>query len=126
MAIACLICAIGAFLVVPGRAGAASPAASAFDTAVETGAPGAPINLSRPATAWEARIDELCAPASAEVDPDRRVAYYHEAQAIAAENVPLIHTTLGERSVAVRNVFGNTTPTFFGLGDIRYLYRTDR
>ena len=64
--------------------------------------------------------------ASSEVDHERRVAYYHEAQAIASENVPLIHTTLGERIVAVRNVFGNTTPTFFGIWDVRYLYRTDQ
>ncbi len=56
----------------------------------------------------------------------RRVACYHEAQAIAAENVPLIYTTLCERIAAVRNVFGNTTPTFFGIWDIRYLYRNDQ
>lgn len=48
----------------------------------------------------------------------RRVAYDHEAQAIAAENVPLIYTTLGEGIVAVRSVFGNTTPTFFSIWDI--------
>lgn len=48
------------------------------------------------------------------------------ARANAAENVPLIYTTLGERIVAVRSVFGNTTPTFFGLWDIRYLYRIDQ
>ena len=83
-------------------------------------------NQSQPATPWEARIDELYVLASAEVDHERRVAYYHEAQAIAAENVPLIYTTLDERIVAVRNVFDNTTPTFFGIWDIRYLYRTDR
>ena len=82
-------------------------------------------NQTQPSTAWEARIDEMYVLASAEVDHEQRVAYYHEAQEIAAENVPLIYTTLGERIVAVRNVFGNTTPTFFGLWDIRYLYRTD-
>lgn len=50
---------------------------------------------------------------------------YREAQAIAAENVPLIYTTLSERLGAVRNVFGDTTPTLYGYWDIRYLYRTE-
>lgn len=37
-----------------------------------------------------------------------------------------ICTVQDERIAAVRNVFGNTTATLFGLWDIRYLYRTDR
>lgn len=78
-----------------------------------------------PATAWEAEIDELYVKASQELDHNRRVAYYHRAQEIVAENVPLIYTTLGERISAVRNVFGNTTATLYGLWDIRYLYRID-
>ena len=82
-------------------------------------------NQPEPATSWEAEIDELYIKASQELDRDQRVAYYHRAQAIAAENVPVIYTTLSERLTAVRNVFGNTTPTLYGLWDIRYLYRTD-
>ena len=82
-------------------------------------------NQPEPATAWEAEIDELYIKASQELDRDQRVAYYHRAQAIAAENAPVIYTTLSERLTAVRNVFGNTTPTLYGLWDIRYLYRTD-
>ena len=78
-----------------------------------------------PATAWEAEIDRLYIEASQEFDHGKRVQLYHEAQAIAAENVPVIYTTLGERLGAVRNVFGNTTPTLHGYWDIRYLYRTD-
>ena len=39
--------------------------------------------------------------------------------------MPLIYTTLSERLSAVRNIFGNTTPTLYGLYDVRYLYRTD-
>lgn len=42
-----------------------------------------------------------------------------------AENVPLVYTTVPERLTAVRNVFGNTTPTLFGVWDIRHLHRTD-
>jgi len=79
-----------------------------------------------PATDWEAEIDRLYIEASRELDHDRRVRLYREAQAIAAANVPLIFTTLGERLGAVRNVFGNTTPTLYGYWDIRHLYRTDQ
>lgn len=78
-----------------------------------------------PATEWEARVDELYVKASAELDHDKRVQLYWEAQAIIAENVPMIFTTLSERLGATRRVLGNTTPTLFGFWDIRYLYRTD-
>lgn len=78
-----------------------------------------------PATDWEAEIDGLYIIGSRELDRQRRVALYHEAQEIVAENVPIIYTTLSERIAAVRNVFGNMTPTLYGLFDVRYVYRTD-
>ena len=81
-------------------------------------------NQPQPATEWEAEIDALYVMGSQELDHDKRVALYHRAQEIAAENVPVIYTTHGERLTAVRNVFGNTTPTLYGLWDTRYLYRT--
>ena len=81
-------------------------------------------NQPRPATKWEAHIDELYVTASQELNHEKRVELYHQAQEIAAENVPVIYTTLSERLSAIRNVFGNTTPTLYGLWDIRYLYRT--
>ena len=83
-------------------------------------------NQPEPATEWEAEIDELYILGSQELDHEARVEYYHRAQAIAAENVPVIYTSLAERLTAVRNVFGNTTPTLYALWDIRYLYRTDQ
>ena len=83
-------------------------------------------NQPEPATEWEAEIDESYIMGSQELDRDRRVEYYHRAQEIAAENVPVIYTTLSERLSAVRNVFGNTTPTLYALWDIRYLYRSDQ
>ena len=83
-------------------------------------------NQMEPATAWEAEIDDLYIRASQELDHAERVKLYHRAQAIAGENVPLIYTTQGERLTAVRNVFGNTTPTLYGIWDIRYLYRADQ
>ena len=81
---------------------------------------------AQPATAWEAEIDELYVLGSQELDREQRLAHYHRAQEIIAENLPLIFTTHPERVTAVRNVFGNTTPTLYGLWDIRYLYRSDR
>ena len=80
----------------------------------------------QPATDWEAEIDDLYIRAGQELDAGERVTLYHRAQAVAAENLPLIYTAQPERLSAVRNVFGNTTPTLYGLWDIRYLYRTDR
>ncbi len=82
-------------------------------------------NQPSPATDWEARIDELYVKASQELDEEVRAKYYHEAQALAADNVPLIYTALSERLTASRNVFGNLTPTLYALWDVRYLYRTD-
>ena len=82
-------------------------------------------NQPEPATEWEAKIDELYIMAGRELDRDKRVDLYHQAQEIAAENVPVVYTTLSERLSAVRNVFGNMTPTLYALWDIRYLYRTD-
>ncbi len=83
-------------------------------------------NQPQPETEWEAEIDELYIKASQELDRDQRAAYYHRAQEVAAENVPVIYTTLSERLSAVRKVFGNVTPTLYGLWDSRYLYRTDQ
>ena len=82
-------------------------------------------NQPQPATDWEAEIDDLYVRASQELEHSERVALYHRAQEVAAENMPLIYTTRSERLSALRNVFGNTTPTLYGLWDIRYLYRTD-
>lgn len=82
-------------------------------------------NQLEPATPWEEQIDELYIEASQEPDPSERVRLYHRAQELVAENVPVIYTTHPERLTAVRNVFGNSTPTLYGLWDIRYLYRTD-
>ncbi len=83
-------------------------------------------NQPQPGTDWEAEMDELYIKASQELDREKRVEYYHRAQDVAAENVPVIYTTLSEHLSAIRNVFGNTTPTLYAFWDNRYLYRTDR
>ena len=82
-------------------------------------------NQEQPATEWEAAIDESYVLGSQELNRELRVQHYRRAQEIAAEQLPLIYTTLSERLTAVRNVFGNTTPTLYGLWDVRYVYRTD-
>lgn len=82
-------------------------------------------NQESPARDWEAQIDELFVSASQELDPAERVKQYHRVQEIVAENAPLIYVTVPERLTAVRNVFGNTTPTLYGVWDIRHLYRAD-
>ena len=82
-------------------------------------------NQTAAATDWEAEIDELYIMAGRELDRGKRIELYHRAQEIDAENVPLIYTTLSERLSAIHNVFGNLTPTLYGLFDTRYLYRTD-
>ena len=83
-------------------------------------------NQIEPATDWEAEIDELYVMGSQELDHAQRVQHYLKAQEVAAENVPLIYTSLAERLTATRNVFANATPTLYALWDIRYLYRTDQ
>ena len=82
-------------------------------------------NQAEPATEWEAELDDLYIRASQELDREQRIALYHRAQEIVAENLPVIYTSHAERLNAVRNVFGNTTPTLYGLWDTRYLYRMD-
>ena len=37
----------------------------------------------------------------------------------------MVYTVLAERLTAIRNVFGNATPTLYGVWDVRYLYRLD-
>ena len=83
-------------------------------------------NQVRPATQWEARIDDLYTRASTELNRARRIAYYHEAQEIIAEYLPVIYTTQGILTTAVRNNLGNVRPTRFGLIDVRYVYFTDQ
>ena len=82
-------------------------------------------NQAQPATEWEAQIDEIYVTASQELDHEKRMELYREAQEIVAEKVPLIYLTQSERISAVRSIFGNTVPTIYGIWDIRYLYRTD-
>ncbi len=67
-----------------------------------------------PATAWEARIDEIFREGVQELDRNKRKRLYDEWQEIVAEEVPFIYTILGSNMFAVRNRFGNLDPTSYG------------
>ncbi len=68
----------------------------------------------KPATEWEARIDEIFDQAVQELDRTKRKVLYDEWQQIVAEQLPLIYTVVPERLVAMRNKFGNIHPTGYG------------
>ena len=79
-------------------------------------------NQEAPATDWEQRINELFVRGSRELDEAKRHAIYHEFQQIASDHVPVIYTVLAERISAMRNRFGNSTPTLHGFFDVRFLH----
>jgi peptide/nickel transport system substrate-binding protein len=68
----------------------------------------------RPATAWEARIDQLFDAGVKELDNEKRKALYDEWQLIVSEQLPVIYTVLPDSIFAVRNKFGNLHPTVLG------------
>jgi peptide/nickel transport system substrate-binding protein len=65
----------------------------------------------RPATAWEARIDELLATQARETNPDRRRAVFHEIQRILAEQLPIIPIVARHVPVAANQRVGNHRPS---------------
>ena len=75
-----------------------------------------------PATPWEAAINDLFVRGSREIDEQKRYVIYHKFQKIVSDNLPIIYTALAERITALRDVYGNVTPTLFGLFDVRHLY----
>ncbi len=68
----------------------------------------------KPATPWEARIDQIFNTAVQELDRENRRKLYDEWQLIVSEQVPLIYTVLPDTLIAVRNKFGNLYPTPLG------------
>ncbi len=61
----------------------------------------------KPATSWEARIDEIFAAGMQELDRTKRKALYDEWQMIVNAQQPYVYTVAGEDLVAVRNRLGN-------------------
>ncbi len=66
-----------------------------------------------PATAWEARIDELLGSLGSSLDLAARQAQYHELSDILAEQQAQIFTYNSNQYVAVRPGLGNLQPTIY-------------
>src|ERR1041384_3280462 len=66
---------------------------------------------AKPATDWEARIDDLTAQQAHESDPARRRAIFHEIQAIMAAQLPLIPIVTRHIPVAANTRLGNYRPS---------------
>jgi peptide/nickel transport system substrate-binding protein len=66
---------------------------------------------SKPATAWEARIDDLLAKQARETNPDRRRAAFNEIQRILAEQLPIIPIVVRHICVAANQHVGNHHPS---------------
>ena len=66
---------------------------------------------SKPATAWEARIDDLLAKQARETDPERRRAAFNEIQHILAEQSPIIPIVARHPPSAANQRIGNYSPS---------------
>jgi peptide/nickel transport system substrate-binding protein len=65
----------------------------------------------KPATSWEAKIDELLARQASETDPDRRRAAFDEIQRILAERLPVIPIVARHLPMAANQRVGNYSPS---------------
>jgi peptide/nickel transport system substrate-binding protein len=66
---------------------------------------------SKPATDWEARIDDLLAKQASETNPERRRAAFNEIQRILAEQSPVIPVVARHVPVAANQRVGNYSPS---------------
>jgi peptide/nickel transport system substrate-binding protein len=66
---------------------------------------------SKPATDWEARIDDLLVKQARDTDPNRRRAAFNEIQRILAEQLPLIPIVARHVSAAANQRVGNYSPS---------------
>jgi peptide/nickel transport system substrate-binding protein len=65
----------------------------------------------KPATAWEARIDELITEQARERDPQRRLAVFREVQQIIAEQMPVVPIVTRHIVSAANTRIGNYRPS---------------
>lgn len=65
---------------------------------------------TKPATEWEARLDQLDAEQAHELDPARRKALFRETQAIIAEQMPIIPIIARHITAAANTRIGNYRP----------------
>ena len=68
----------------------------------------------KPATKWEAEIDQIFAEATRTLDETKRKELFDRWQVIAAEELPFIYTVNQNSLSAVRNRFGNLKPCSLG------------
>ncbi len=69
----------------------------------------------KPATAWEARIDQLLDQGASVMDPEKRAPYYWEIQKILHDQLAVIETVRQIRYSAWKNKLENYQPTVWGL-----------
>jgi peptide/nickel transport system substrate-binding protein len=72
-------------------------------------------NQPRPATEWEARIDQLLDEGASEMDTAKRAQYYWEIQKILHDQLPIIETVRQIRYSAWKKSLENYQPTVWGL-----------
>jgi len=77
----------------------------------------------KPATEWEAEVDQLFERIAREVDPGKRTQLYYRWQEIVAAQVPLMFFAYPKTQTAVRNTLGNVRPGLGGaIGELATLY----
>ncbi|MFN3649969.1 MAG: ABC transporter substrate-binding protein [Armatimonadota bacterium] len=69
---------------------------------------------TKPATEWEAEIDQLWSQGAQELDPVKRKAIYDRWQTIVGEQQPFIFTVVTDIIYAARKRLGNMKPTSLG------------
>jgi peptide/nickel transport system substrate-binding protein len=75
----------------------------------------------KPATPWEAEIDQLLEQGAAEMDIKKRVPYYWRIQEIMHDQLPVIQTVLQIRYAAYKDTLKNYQPTPLGLYRSEYV-----
>lgn len=76
----------------------------------------------KPATEWEARLDELYNLGRFTLDPDKRKQVYDEYQRLILEQVPLTYVVHPLSFLAVRNRWGNVVHDTLRGMDLTYVY----
>ena len=79
-------------------------------------------NQKKPATEWEAKIDELFQKAAVELNPKKRDELYKKAFKILGEQQPMIFIAAPEELLAVKNKLKNVFPTVWGWYRENYVY----
>jgi peptide/nickel transport system substrate-binding protein len=79
-------------------------------------------NQKKPATEWEAKIDELFQEAATELNPKKRDKLYKEAFKILGEEQPMVFIVAPEELIAVKNKLKNVFPTVWGWYKENYVF----